>query len=398
MLPYKIFDNFYYVGVNDRKTELFERLIPIPYGVSYNSYLLIDEKVVLFDTVEQSFAHVSIEKIKNILNGHKIDYIIIHHLEPDHSSGIREYISEYPDANIICSKKAKDMICGYYDISHNISVVEDEQELILGKHTLKFVYTPMVHWPEVMMTYEKKQKILFSADAFGCFGTLDGRIFDNFVDDSIYDKYIEEMYRYYVNVVGKYGIPVQNAIAKLSKYPINMICSLHGPVWIESRENIFGIYDRLSKYEGEKGVVIVYGSMYSNTEKMAEVVARGAYEAGVKVLLHDVSKSETSFVLTDCFRYSGLIVGSPTYNGTIFPKIRELLAKIELRGLKNRIFGSFGSFTWSGTAVKQLNEFAEKMQWKNIGSLEVKQTMKLADYENFYDIGKNVAEFIENNG
>ncbi|MDR3326935.1 MAG: FprA family A-type flavoprotein [Prevotellaceae bacterium] len=392
MFPYKIKEDFYYVGVNDRKTELFERIIPIPYGVSYNSYLLVDEKVVLFDTVEMSFADNAIEKIKIALNDKKIDYLIIHHLEPDHTSGIKIYLNEFPEMQIICSKRAKDMLDGFYGISDKIITVDDNSELSTGKHTLKFIYAPMVHWPEVMMSYETTEKILFSADAFGCFGTLDGRIFDNFIDPSIYDKYIEEMYRYYVNVVGKYGVPVQSTMKKFEGLQINMICSLHGPIWIDSRESIFKLYDRLSRYEGEKGVVILYGSMYSNTEKMAEVVARGAYEANAKVILHDVSKSDISFMITDCFRYSGLIIGSPTYNGTIFSKVQDILERLELRGLKNRTFGSFGSYTWGGIAVRQLNEFSEKMKWDTVGSVEVKQSMKISDYQNFYNLGRSVGE------
>ncbi|MDR2684452.1 MAG: MBL fold metallo-hydrolase, partial [Prevotellaceae bacterium] len=209
MLPQRLSENLFYVGVNDRKSELFERMIPLPWGVSYNSYLLMDEKVALFDTVEISFAEQSISKIKQALNGRKIDYLVIHHLEPDHSSGIPQYLKEFPDLKIVCNKKAAVMLKGFYGISANIFEVEDGQQLSLGQHNLKFVFTPMVHWPEVMMTYESAEKILFSADAFGCFGTLDGAVQDSKLNMK---KYFSEMYRYYVNIIGKYGVPVQAAL------------------------------------------------------------------------------------------------------------------------------------------------------------------------------------------
>ena len=385
MFPFKLSENIFYVGVNDRKTELFERMIPLPYGVSYNSYLLVDEKVVLFDTVEASFAEESLFKIKNALNGRKIDYLVIHHLEPDHTSGIKQYLAQYPDLQIICNKKAAEMLQGYYGISQNLVIVEDRAEMKIGAHELQFVFAPMVHWPEVMMTYEKTEKILFSADAFGCFGTLDGAVEDSKLN---IEKYISEMYRYYVNIVGKYGSPVQTALKKLADYQIDTICSLHGPVWRENIAKVVEIYDKLSRYEGENGVVIVYGSMYSHTEAMAEAVARGAAEVTKNVILHDVSKSDISQIITDCFRYKTLIFGCPTYNGSIFPKMAQVLDYLELRGLKNRVFGSFGSFTWAGMAVKTLNAFAEKMQYENIGSVEVKHAMQAADYEKLVDLGR----------
>ncbi|MDR1544510.1 MAG: FprA family A-type flavoprotein [Prevotellaceae bacterium] len=388
MFSHKLSDNLYYVGVNDRKTQLFERMIPLPYGVSYNSYLLVDEKVVLFDTVENSFAEHSLEKIKFALEGRKIDYLVIHHLEPDHTSGIKAYLTQYPDLQIVCNKKAAEMLNGFYSISQNLLIVEENQELPIGKHVLRFIFAPMVHWPEVMMSYEKTEKVLFSADAFGCFGTLDGAVEDSKLN---IEKYIGEMYRYYVNIIGKYGLPVQKTLQKLTDIQIDTICSLHGPVWRKHIEKVVGIYNQLSKYEGENGVVIVYGSMYSHTEAMAEVVARGVAEITPNVILHDVSKSDISQIITDCFRYKGLIIGSPTYNGNLFPEVSQVLDKLELRTLKNRIFASFGCYTWAGQSVRLLNAFSEKMQYENVGSAEVKQAMQKADYEIFYNLGKEVA-------
>jgi flavorubredoxin len=393
MYPIKLSENIFYVGVNDRKTELFERLISMPYGVSYNSYLIVDEKVVLMDTTESSFAEQSLEKIKYALNGRKIDYLVIHHLEPDHTSGIKLYLTEYPELQIICNKRSVEMLQGFYNIYQNLLIVDDRQELSLGKHHLQFVFAPMVHWPEVMMTYEKTEKILFSADAFGCFGTLDGAVEDSKLN---IEKYFAEMYRYYVNIIGKYGSPVQMILKKLANYQIDTICSLHGPVWREHKQRAVEIYDKLSRYEGESGVVIVYGSMYSHTEIIAEVVARGAIEITKNVVLHDISKSDISQIITDCFRYKGLIFGSPTYNGSLFPNISQMLDKLELSALKNRVFGSFGCYTWAGKAVSLLNAFAEKMQFENVGSVEIKQTMQNSDFEKFYNLGKKVAQKVKN--
>lgn len=389
MFAPKICDSLYYVGVNDRTTELFERLLPIPHGVSYNSYLMVDEKVVIFDTVHNEFAPRSIERIHNLLQGRSVDYLVIHHLEPDHSSGIRQYLACFPGMKLICSQKAADMLQGFYDIKDNIQIVKEGEELSLGQHNLKFIYAPMVHWPEVMMTYETTQNILFSADAFGTFGTLDGGVMDSEVH---VEKFFPEMERYYVNIVGKYGLPVQNVLKKAAGLPIKTICSLHGPVWQEQKDKVVEIYDRLSSHRGYEGVMIAYGSMYSHTEAMAEVVARGAASVTKNVVMHNLSKSDMSEVITDAFLYRGLIMGSPTYNGDVFPKIAEMMNKLELRGLKNRTFGCFGSYTWAGQAVRLISAFGEKMNYESVGAVEVKQAMKKADYELLYNLGKTVAE------
>ena len=389
MYPQKINDSLYYVGVNDRITELFERLVPIPKGVTYNSYLLVDEQIALFDTVDSEFATKSIDKVKDILQGRKIDYLIVHHLEPDHTSGIKQYLAVFPDMQIVCSQKASDMLKGFYGITENIRVVADGEELPIGKHNLKFIYAPMVHWPEVMMTYEMTDKTLFSADAFGCFGTLDGGIMDSQIDTR---RFFAEMERYYVNIVGKYGVPVQSVLKKASAFEIKTICSLHGPVWQENISKVVDIYDRLSLHQGWEGVVIIYGSMYSHTEEMAEIVACGASTVTKNVIMHDVSKSDMSQIITDAFLYKGLIMGSPTYNGDVFPKVGEAMSKLELRGLKNRIFGCFGSYTWAGQAVRLMTNFAERMKYETVGSVEVKHAVKQGEYDLFFNLGKSVAQ------
>jgi len=233
---------------------------------------------------------------------------------------------------------------------------------------------PMVHWPEVMMAYEETEKMLFSADAFGTYGTLDGGVIDSEMN---IDRYWDEMVRYYANIVGKYGIPVQKILKKLNTLDIHTICSTHGPVWHEHKAKAIGVYDRLSRYESRKGVTIIYGSMYGYTEQMADVVAAALSDGGIReIAIHDVSKSAASYILRDVFDYRGLIVGSPTYSGELFPEVESILRKIEVREVKNRLFGCFGSFTWAGTAVKRLFAFGESMKWETVGEpVEQKHAM-----------------------
>ncbi|MBP7965206.1 MAG: FprA family A-type flavoprotein [Paludibacteraceae bacterium] len=385
----KLAENLYYVGVNDRHKTLFENMLPLPYGVSYNSYLLVDDKVALIDTVELPFAEEQLETIQQILNGREVDYLIVNHMEPDHSSGIKALRMVYPNVQIVGNSKTLSMLEGYYGISDGLYEVKEGSELLLGNRTLRFYMTPMVHWPEVMMAYDVENHILFSADAFGCFGTLDGGVLDTQLE---LDIYWSEMYRYYANIVGKYGNPVQAAFKKFADLQLDMICSTHGPVWTEHLAKAFSLYDRMSRYEGEQGVVIVYGSMYGHTEEMAQAVARGAGEVCKNVLLYDVSKTDASIILGDIFRYKGLILGSPTYCNELFPPIKSLLDKLEIRGLKNRVFGAFGSYSWAGAAVKGFLSFSERMKWETPPTVEVKQAMKPADYNALVDLGRTIAQ------
>ena len=240
----QLVNNIYYVGVNDRQKDLFENMLPLQYGVSYNSYLINDEKTVLVDTVEHPFVEQLINQVTSVLNGKPLDYLIVNHMEPDHSSGIKTLKLLYPDLQIILNAKTADMLNGYYGISDNLYIVKDGDTFSTGSKTLSFHFTPMVHWPEVMMTYVKEDELLFSADAFGCFGALNGAVIDSELDLTVH---YNEMVRYYANIVGKYGLPVQNALKKLSGTPIKMICSLHGPVWKDEIAKVVGIYDTLSK-------------------------------------------------------------------------------------------------------------------------------------------------------
>lgn len=387
----EIADHIYYVGVNDRQKALFENLWPLPYGVSYNSYLIVDEKTVLVDTVDICYSDIFLKKIEDALNGRTLDYLIVNHMEPDHAGSIRLLRQQYPDVQIVGNKQTFGMLDGFHGITSGLYEVKEGDTLSTGNHQLSFYMAPMVHWPEVMVTYDATSKILFSADAFGTYGALDGGVVDS---DMNVEHYWDEMIRYYSNIVGKYGNPVQRALQKLSTLDIQTICSTHGPVWREYKEKAIQIYDCLSRYEGEEGVTIVYGSMYGNTEQMAETIASSLSANGVKnIVMHNVSKSPASNILKDIFKYKGLIIGCPTYSNRLYPEVASILDKIETREVKNRLFGYFGSFSWSGVAVKQLAAFGEKMKWTIVGEpVEQKQGLKAEKYEACWDLGKAMAE------
>ncbi|WP_108821914.1 FprA family A-type flavoprotein [Dysgonomonas sp. Marseille-P4361] len=391
--PIKIKEDLYYIGVNDRTRHLFENLWPLPKGVSYNSYLLVDEKTVLFDTVDICYSDIYFQKLEIALDGRSLDYLVINHMEPDHSGSLGLLRSKYPNVQIVGNKRTADMVKGYFNITEGVRIIEDGEELTLGKHKLVFYLTPMVHWPETMMTYDVTDKTIFSGDAFGTFGTLDGGITDTQLHP---ERYYDEMIRYYSNIVGKFGSPVQKALEKLSTLEIATICSTHGPVWTQEDQikKVVSIYNKLSRYEGDEGVVIAYGSMYGNTEQMAEAIAYELAEQGIKeIILHNVSKRSHSYIIRDIFKYKGLIVGSPTYNNKLYPEVEYLLSKVEGREMKNRYFGYFGSFTWAGAAVKRLAQFAEDTKFEVIGApVEMKQAMFNETYEACVALGKAMAE------
>lgn len=391
----EIANQIYYVGVNDRQKTLFENMWPLPYGVSYNAYLIVDEKTVLVDTVDVCYSDLFLKKVADALQGRTLDYLIVNHMEPDHAGSIRLLRQQYPGVKIVGNTKTFGMLAGFHGITDGLYEVKEGDTLNTGTHQLCFYMAPMVHWPEVMVTYDATDKILFSADAFGTYGTLDGAVVDKDMDCS---HYWDEMVRYYANIVGKYGNPVQRALQKLSALEIKTICSTHGPVWQEHVAKAVGIYDRLSRYEAEEGVVILYGSMYGHTEQMAEVIASALADQGVKrIVMHNVSKTPASYILADVFRYKGIIVGSPTYSNQLFPEVEAVLSKIELREVKNRLFGYFGSFSWAGAAVKRLAAFGEEMKWETVGvPAEQKQGMTAADYAACYALGEAMAKRLAN--
>ena len=381
--------DIYYVGVNDRQKALFENLWPLPGGVSYNSYLIVDDKTVLVDTVDICYSDLFFKRVAKLLDGRKLDYLVVDHMEPDHAGSIRLLRQLYPDVKIVGNKQTFGMLAGYHGITDGLHEVKEGDKLELGHHTLSFYMAPMVHWPEVMVTYEETEKVLFSADAFGTFGTLDGGVLDTDMDT---DRFWSEMVRYYSNIVGKYGSPVQRALKKLSALEIRTICSTHGPVWTEQSGRVISLYDRLSRYEGLDGVTIVYGSMYGHTEQMAENIATALSDGGVRhIAMHNVSKSHGSYILRDIFNYRGLIVGCPTYSGQLYPEVEMVLSEIKHREVKDRLFSYFGSFTWAGAAVKHLAAYAEAMKWEVVGT-PVEQKQGISTEEQCVALGHAMAE------
>jgi flavorubredoxin len=362
----KISDKIRYVGVNDIDKELFEGLWPLPFGVSYNSYLVIDEKIALIDTVEGGFEDEFMANIKKEIGDRKIDFLVINHMEPDHSSLISFIKEAYPDVTIVTNAKAVPMIKGYQNCGiDNIHIVAEGDRMSLGSCELQFFMAPMVHWPETMVTWLASEGTLFSGDAFGTFGALTESLKDGF------EYFCDEMTRYYSNIVGKYGTPVQTALKKLSALDIKRICSTHGPVWENEIADVVRHYDRLSRYEAEHGVCIVYGSMYGNTAAAAMELAESLERIGVPYALHDLAGNNEdslgiSGALRDTFRFDTIAVGSPTYNNGIFPPVETFMRAVASRLVKSRRFYAFGSYTWSGVSVRKLNEMAQELGFEII--------------------------------
>ena len=359
MRLHRISAHIHYIGVNDRTTERFETLWPLPHGVSYNSYLVTgSDKTAIIDGVEVSHALQQIDAIKSVLGDRNPDYLIINHMEPDHSGAIRILRQAFPELTIVGNVQTLAMVKGFYGVADNFLTVKDGDTLSLGDVTLRFALTPMVHWPETMMTYFEEEKTLFSGDAFGCFGALNGAVVDKDMDTT---PYFPEMIRYYSNIVGKYGQFVQRAMAKLKDITVETICSTHGPVWQAELSRVIDLYDRLSRYEPlDCGVTIVYGSMYGNTERMIEAAADALVEAGVRnISVHNAAKSDLSYILADLFTHSGVIFASPTYSDSVFPPVAASLDAAVLRGLKNREVAVMGEFTWAPMAAKKMGAAIE---------------------------------------
>ncbi len=387
----EIKNKVYYVGVNDRNKSLFEGLWPLPNGVSYNSYLIDDDKVVLVDTVEVDFFTQFIENIKEVIGERPIDYLVVNHMEPDHSGSIALLQKYYPDIKIIGNKKTFGMLEGFYGLTENLVEVKNGDSIETGSHTLNFVLTPMVHWPETMVTLDTTDNILFSGDAFGCFGALNGGIIDEEINC---DTFWLEMVRYYSNIVGKYGVPVQNALKKLAGVQIDYICATHGPVWHQYISKVIDMYDRMSRYETEEGLVICYGTMYGNTERMAEQIARAASQAGIKnIVMYNVSKTHHSYIIRDVFRYKGLIVGAPTYNAGLYHEMDVLLNELANKDIKNHLIGWFGSHCWASKAVAEIQKLNdERLKFEPVGTpVDMKQALTAETKEQCTALGKAMA-------
>ncbi len=366
----KISKRIFYVGVNDDDKVMFEGLWPLPLGVSYNSYLVVGEKVALIDTVESGFEDEFIGNINEAIGDRPIDYLVVNHMEPDHSSLISYMLERYPSLVILANAKTLPMLKGYHNVSEErVQIVAEAESVSLGGCSLRFYMAPMVHWPETMVTWLEEDGTLFSGDAFGTFGAVDGQIVD---EDDTFDIFRDEMMRYYACIVGKYGNPVQTALKKLSGLDIRRICSTHGPVWEHNVPAVVALYDKMSRYEVERGVCIAYASMYGNTAAAADALAMELDALGVPYAIHDLAGNNAgelglSGALRDVFKYDTIVVGAPTYNNGIFPPAETFMKALQARLIKGRRFYAFGSYTWAGASVRQLNELASSLNFEVLG-------------------------------
>ncbi|MCI6703895.1 MAG: flavodoxin domain-containing protein [Bulleidia sp.] len=366
----KINDDIYYLGASDRRIELFENVYPVSQGMSYNSYLITDEKTCLMDSVDESVRGQFLENLQYALNGRNLDYMVVQHMEPDHCSIVPELFRMYPDMKLVASLQAFKMMENFYSLQteERRLVVKEGDTLKLGKHTLKFIAAPMVHWPEVLMTYDVTDKILFSADAFGSFGAMSGNIFADEID---WDKdFKDEARRYYVNIVGKYGLQTQNVLKKASTLDIQMICPLHAHIWRKDLSTIISLYDTWSKYEAEKdSVVIFYGSIYGNTQNAAEILAMQLAENGIEnVEVFDTSKTHVSFLVSKAFEYKTLVFAAATYNAEIFDTVQNLITELKNHNLSNRRIGLIENGSWAPVAASKMK--AQLETFKNMEVVE----------------------------
>ncbi|MGG7057240.1 FprA family A-type flavoprotein [Clostridium nigeriense] len=391
----KVTEDLYWVGGNDRRLALFENIHPIPRGVSYNSYLLLDKKTVLFDTVDWSISRQFLENIEAVLKGRKLDYLVINHMEPDHGASIEEIILRYPNVKIISTEKSFLLMRQFgFDVDNRIIEVKDGDVKSFGKHEIKFITAPMVHWPEVMVSFDTKNGVLFSADAFGTFGALDGKLFN---DEVNFERdWIDDARRYYTNIVGKYGPHVQALLKKASTLDIKMICPLHGPVWRTNLEYFIDKHDKWSKYEPEeKAIMIVYASMYGNTESAANALATKFVERGItNVVMYDVSNTHVSTLISETFRVSHIVLASVTYNLGIYPLMHNYLMDMKALNVQNRTVALIENGSWATQSGKLMGQFLDGMKGMNVlnDKLSLVSSMK---EDNIVDMDGLVESVIE---
>ena len=360
----KIYEDLYWVGGNDRRLALFENIYPISRGVSYNSYVLLDEQTVLLDTVDRAINDLFFENLEHVLAGRTLDYVIVNHMEPDHCASLAELVLRYPEIKIVCNAKTLGIIRQFYrfDADSRALIVKEGDTLPTGKHTLTFVMAPMVHWPEVMVTYDTTDKTLFSADAFGTFGALNGNLFADEVNFET--EWLDDARRYYTNIVGKYGPQVQALLKKAAGLKIRMICPLHGPIWRENIGWFLDKYQHWSSYTPEdQSVVIAAGSVYGNTMNAAEILAGMLADRGVKnIKLYDVSNTHPSVLVSEAFRCSHLVFAGSTYNNGIFTPMETVLLDLAAHNLQNRTVALIENGTWAPVSGKLMRELVEKMK------------------------------------
>ncbi len=387
----------FWTGLNDRTTDLFEGLWPVEKeGISYNSYIIKDEKNALIDLAKSFKSDVFFNNTSEITAIRDLDYVIINHMEPDHTGLLSTLRMMAPDLEILCSPKAVEMLKNYYGITENIRVVEDGEELSLGKRKLKFIYTPFVHWPETIMTYEMNDGILFSCDAFGGYGALNGFVFDDECPDL--DFYIKESLRYYTNIVAKFSTPVKKAIEKLADVSVKMIAPSHGLIWRDRPGLIVELYDKWADYakgDNEKKVTLLYGSMYGNTELMMNSVAQGISDEGVPVEIFDVARIHASYILPSLWVNRGVMIGAPTYEGSLFPYMSQMLEKAAMKNIRNKTAAYFGSYGWSRGALKKTQSLIEPLKWNMTDTFEFAGGPDPDDLRKGYEFGKTFARKIK---
>lgn len=367
-----VFEDLFYVGASDRRLSLFENVYPVPRGASYNSYLLLDEKTALFDTVDHAVSEQFLENVEHVLGGRKLDYIVVHHMEPDHSSTLSEVLLRHPEATVVCNQKIDGMLKNYGCCVGERLLVKEGDELSTGRHTFKFVFAPMVHWPEVMMSFDLKTGALFSADAFGTFGALGGSVWADEVDFE--HDFLDDARRYYINIVGKYGVQVQSVLKKAAGLDIKYLLPLHGPLWRENIGRFVEKYLTWSSYTPEeKGVLVVYGSIYGHTQNAAEIVASRMAQKGVKVKVYDASMTDTSVLVSEAFRYSHIVFASATYNNGIFVKMEEFLSDLKAHAFQNRAYAVVENGSWAPQAGALIE--AELSSFKNMKKLGERVTI-----------------------
>lgn len=374
-----ITDDLIFLGVNDRRLALFENVYPIEKGVSYNSYLLKDEKTVLLDTVDKEASIQFFENLEYALGGKNLDYIVVNHIEPDHAATLQDVVSKYPNAKIICNKKTISMIKQFFDfdIDAKAQIIQEGDVLNTGKHNLTFVMAPMVHWPEAMVTYDATDKILFSADAFGTFGALSGNIFADEVNFET--EWLDEARRYYTNIVGKYGLQVQTLLKKASNLKIVMICPLHGPVWRKNIKWFIEKYQKWSSYTPElNSVLILSGSIYGHTENVAEILANKLADKGIcNMKIYDVSKTHPSYIVSEAFKYSHIVIATASYNSGVFPPMETVLLDLKAHNLQNRTFAVIYNGSWAPVSEAVLKGHIETIKNTKILDKTIKITSSL---------------------
>ena len=388
----KITENLYNIGANDRRITMFENAHPVPRGMSYNSYLLLDEKTVLLDGVDNAIIEQFWQNLTAVLDGRQLDYLVINHLEPDHCHPIPELLRRYPGLTIVANKKAFTMLDQFYEVEleGRLLEVKEGDQLQTGKHNLTFYFAPMVHWPEVMVTYDSTSKILFSADAFGTFGATDGKMYAD--QYKFEEEYLPEVRRYYASIIGKYGRNVNNLFDKIADLDIKMFCTLHGPIWRKDLHLILDKYRQWASYiPEERGVVIAYGTVYGNTALAAEILANKLADGGVEnVRVHDVTSTHPSYILSDCFRFDRIVFASATFNAEIFPYMETLLLELKAHNLSNRTVAVVENGSWALSSGKKMREILDQM--KDITVLEqtlsIKSSLKGPDVEALEELAK----------